>query len=226
MSDFIDLSNTKYERYFVVGKILGDFSKLVKLLHEQNFTYKDALIANGDFINIVDPQESISVASFISENKNCFAVKGRHESSWLDYTQDDQHKPLINYQLLGAFEEQYKQFLTELPLIIKLPQYYYVVHAGVQPHEGIHASDREVYASIGKYNENSRFYQFSNPEKKSWFDFKIFDSDKQATIIFSAVDTDTVHVPAGINLYRSAISDPLVSTIIHADYEPTILNTF
>jgi hypothetical protein len=221
----LDISNKNYERIFVIGRLLGDFPRLIRFLHDQNFNHKDAMVLNGDFISTQNPQESISVVEFVEANSNCYALKGEQELDWVDKMGSPNERNLINYQLLGEFETRYASFMVGLPLIIKLPGYYYSVYAGVQPQEGVQAADRDVFASIGYYDQNSRFYQFANPEKKNWFDFKIFDGDKQTKLIFSAVSTEKRQVPAGINLHRQSIDEPLVGIIIDKNASITILET-
>lgn len=225
MGSTLDLSDSKYERYIVLGRVLGDFSSLIQMLYDQQFGFKDALILNGDFLNTLEPQESASVCEFMKQASNCYAVQGLQEQRWLESLADDNRKGSVNYLLLNEFEEEYGEFIRELPLIIKLPGYYFSVYAGVQPQEGIHASDSDVFVKIGSYDINSRFYQFANPEKKSWYEFKIFEGSTPVKIVFAATPTDHVVVNAGYNVYRESVQDALKGLIITRDAEPIILES-
>ena len=48
----IDLSHNDYNRIFIMGGIEGDYKSLMRLLFEQEFSYKDAIIFTGNFLNI------------------------------------------------------------------------------------------------------------------------------------------------------------------------------
>lgn len=220
----LDITSKGYERIFVTGKILGDSLRLMRFLYDQNFNYRDALVISGDLINIENVGDSISLMEFLKANDNCYAVSGDQEIKYVKYTSDEDLKNKVNYQLLDKAESTYKEYIAHLPSIIKVMPDYYVVHAGVNPVEGINTLDEETYYLIDKYDSNSRFYQFVNPEKRNWYDFKIFDGETQIKIIFSALETPSIEVPAGYSLYRAEQQhSALMCMILTSDSSPTIL---
>lgn len=222
--NMLDISNNNYERIFVTGKLLGDSLRFMRFLYEQNFNYKDALVICGDIIDIENIGDSITLLEFIKSNNNCYATMGDQEYKYIKYTNNDELRHKVHYQLLDKAESTYKDFISELPAIIKITDDTYAVHAGVNPIEGIHTKDEETYYMIGAYDGNSRFYQFINPEKKNWFDFKIFDGEQQLKIVFSATDTPTIDVPAGYSLYRSEqVYEPLKCMIYTQNSDPILL---
>jgi len=222
----MDLTEKSYNRIFVVGELRGDLRRLMRFLYDQQFGYKDLLVSPGNLIDINNPRESISVLNFFKSNHNCYSVKGTEEVDYLRYINDENLKNKVNYTLLDEVEKEYKDYIENLPLIIKIPDYYYLVHAGVNPIKGITSTEVEpdLYYNIGKYDDNSRFYQFSNPEHKNWFEFKIFEGEKQVKIVYSAIDSGGIEVPAGYCLNRTnPDNQALKCMIITPESDPILL---
>ena len=224
MPELLDLTKSKYSRIFVTGRILGDLQRFMRFLYEQQFMYKDALVLCGDIIDIAYPDDSISIMEFAKINENVFTVRGDQENKYLSYTNDELLRSNVHYELLDKVEHTYRDYLAEMPYIAKVLDDTYVVHAGVNPIEGIHTKDEDTFFQIGDYNENSRFYQFNNPEKKNWYDFKIFEGENQVKMIFSATSTPTIEVPAGYSLYRAdKTHENLKCMILEKESNPIIL---
>jgi len=224
MPELLDLTKANYTRIFVTGRVLGDLQRFMRFLYEQQFMYKDALILCGDTIDIANPDDSISIMEFAKANDNVFAVKGDQEDKYLKYSEDELLRSNINYQLLDKVEHTYKPYISEMPCIIKALDDTYVAHAGVNPLEGVNTKDEDTFFKIGDYDVNSRFYQFNNPEKKNWYDFKIFEGEKQVKMIFSATSTPTIAVPAGYSLHRSDKSNEnLKCMILEKESSPIII---
>lgn len=180
------------ERYFVVGEIQGDYDALIRLLYQQKFNFKDTLIASGNFINAESPK-SLDCIKFIKETHTSYAVKGKNEDSFLK-----NEKPV--WMKESPKSADFTKFLEELPSIIKISDYLFVVSAGIEPVKNLDKQDPEVFFEIGKFDKDSRFYQFDNPENKSWYDFDL----NSIKICFSSIALPKPEVPAGYCLGRES----------------------
>jgi len=202
----LDLSELNPERFFVVGGVCGSDTSLIDILFEQNFTYRDILVLAGNFID-KESDELLDLLFFLQNNENCFSVLGKNEVEFLEEYEKDE-LPEIMYDIV---DKGLISFISNLPLIIKLPNNYYVVNAGVQPFKLLQEQDETVFYSIGEYDEESRFYQFFNPDKKHWYEFD-FEGD---IICFTNDLVDQVEVPAGYNL--GSIESGLHCLILSSD---------
>ena len=72
--------------------------------------------------------------------------------------------------------------------------------------------DPEVFYSIGEYDKDSRFYQFENPEEKSWYDFDIYEGDGLMKYCFGGNNLDKVDYPAGYCLGRK--KDGILTSLV------------
>ena len=196
-----DLSNIEVERYFVVGELRGCYDNLINLLHVQNFTYKDVLITTGNILDIDNPR-SLDLLYFIKNNNNCYSIKGRQEFDILNL--EDKPK---------WYENDLSTFIEELPLVIKITDNLYVVNTGVEPHKSFEDQNIEVFYNIDEYDKDSRFYQFENPEKKSWYEFEFHKDNKLVKFCFGLNVVD-ITVPAGYALGRDVKNNKSIKCLI------------
>ena len=187
-----DLSNIQAERIFVVGEIRGDYASFIDLLYTQKFNVNDIIIATGNFLH-PEKRYSEDLINFFLENDNTFSVKGKSE---FDLINDDNKPEWLQDILLD--------YIEELPLIIKLTDTLYIVNKGIEPRKSIEDQFPDVFYNIDTYDENSRFYQFENPDKKNWYDFEFFNNDKLMKFCFGGWDIPNNITTAGYCLGRDA----------------------
>ena len=202
----LDLSVLNTKRYFVVGDLRGDYESLVNLLYNQGFNKDDTLITTGNNIDL-DNDKSLDCLYFLANCHNTYSVKGKREfdacteesiPSWLE----KDSKSLISY-------------MEELPLIIKINDFTYVVNAGVEPGKKLEEQSLDVFYNIGKYDSDSRFYQFENPEKKSWYEYEFLSEGKLIKYCFGGFGSGKIQQPAGYDLGRDINSNALKLIIIN-----------
>ncbi len=211
--NILDLTSIPTERVFVVGSIDGEYQKLIDILYEQDFCYNDILVLTGDFIN-ESSSRLLDIIHFLKDNKNCYSVKGKKEIDFLKKYQEDTLpdflKEICDIEIIS--------FLEKLPLVIELPNKYFVVNKGLEPNKSFtEQQSEEVFYSIPHYDIESRYYQFNNPEKKCWFDFEFEDGK----ICFSDIELEEIQVTAGYNLKNSELD--LVCLIITDESDPIII---
>lgn len=199
MGNFLDLSDLKTKRLFVVGNLLGNYDSLISLLYQQRFTVADTLITTGDMIDIAGEGKPIELLSFLKNTNNSYSVKGKNEVDMLRKCSKDIVDIPIWLQSYPKLPEIVK-FLDELPSIIKISDYFYVVNSGVEPLRDINDQDPEVFYSIGNYDRDSRFYRFDNPEQKSWYEFNLYLDERAIKFCFSGIPLSDVNVPGGFCL--------------------------
>jgi hypothetical protein len=208
MNYVMDLSNLDTDRFIIVGDVHGNHEKLIALLYQQKFGYKDTLVLTGNFVgeegySAGDSKgaDAAGVMAFIKNVMNGYSVKGKHEFDLL--RKIDETKLLPSWLSTNPKSSEILKFIEELPLIIKVSPYIYIVSAGLVPGKPIDRQDPEVFYSIGSFDKDSRFYQFENPESKSWYDFDFFDDDKTLKFCFGGGDIGKIDVPAGYCLGRN-----------------------
>lgn len=215
--DFIlDLSGLSTKRYFVVGDLRGEYDILIDLLYNQNFNKDDTLITTGNNFDFDNPK-SLDCLHFLINCHNVYSVKGKREfdicteenlPSWLD---SDSKDNILKY-------------MEELPLIIKINKYLYVVSAGIEPGKDLEEQNPEVLYSIDKYDPDSRFYQFENPDEKSWYEYEFFSEENLVKYCFGGYGSGNIYQPAGYDLGRNINSNALKILIINkGDNESPIL---
>jgi len=221
----MDLSTLKTDRVIVVGELLGEYDRLITMLYQQKFNFNDTLIFTGNFINsntAFEPtnEKQLNAITFIRNTVNTYSVKGKNEFAFMRrYNEGECPTWLEN----NPKKDEIAKFIDELPLIIKISDYIFIVNAGVQPNKSLDEQDPEVFYSIGEYDPDSRFYQFENPSKKSWYDFETYVGDKLIRYCFGGSDLNTVEVPAGFSLGR-AEGKQLKVMVFRKNYqEPIIL---
>lgn len=222
-----DLSTFGADRIFVIGDILGDYDKLINVLYQQRFNFKDILITTGNFINAIMGMSPANVRQldailFLKNVITAYSVKGKNEFDFLRKMVDNKEEdPETSPDWLknSPNREEILKFIEELPLIIKISDYIYIVNAGIQPEIPIEKQDPEVFYSIGEYDPDSRFYQFNNPDKKSWYDF---DMPNNLQICFGGKRLDKIEYPAGYCLGRE-IGMPMRVLIFRKDQDRPIL---
>jgi hypothetical protein len=209
--NILSLKGVPYERIFVVGSLCGSYTNLINILYEQEFNHKDLLILTGNFIS-KESDQILDIVHFLKNNDNCYSVLGKCESDFL-ISYQSKELPEMFYEI---FDSTLINFLSNLPLIIELDYQYFVVNAGLEPYKELVDQDERVFYSITNYDQESRYYQFFNPEKKSWYDFEF----PQRKIIFSNPSIEETVVTAGYNLNTETL---LGSLIITDEQEPIII---
>lgn len=217
-----DLSEIGAERIFVVGDILGDYDRLINLLYQQRFNHKDIFITTGNFMhkqnaNVPVNPKQLDTILFIKNVMTTYSVKGKNEFDFLRNLPED--SPAPDWLESCANKPEILKFVEELPLIIKISDYIYIVNAGIQPHLALDEQDPEVFYSIGNFDKNSRFYQFPNPENKSWYDFTLPSGIR---FCFGGERLSQFEYPAGYCLGRG-IGNPIVALIFRKGQDSPIL---
>jgi hypothetical protein len=211
--NILNLTDSGFTRVFVVGSLNGDYFKLIDLLYEQQFTYSDGLVLCGNFVN----QESdnlFDIFHFLKNNKNCFSVLGKNEVDFVEAYKEDKLPEFLQTLVDTAIIE----YLETLPLAIQFDNFL-VVNAGIEPSKELPDQDDKVFYSIPLYDRESRYYQFENPESKSWFDFT-FDPLK---ICFTNNSIEETTVEAGYNL-KSSTSNLVCLIITPQNEVPVIIS--
>jgi len=226
--DFImDLTDKVTDRVFVVGELLGDYDKLINLLYQQKFNFNDTLIFTGNFIDIdkaFEPtnEKQLSALTFIRNTVNTYSVKGSNEFTFIRKIQDEESPNWLQGHLK---HDEIINFIDELPLIIKISDYIYIINAGVQPNRSLDQQNPEVFYSIGEYDPDSRFYQFENPSHKHWYMFEMFDGDNLIKYCFGGKDINQIEVPAGYSLGRAPDKQLKVLVFRKGYQDPIILQS-
>jgi len=169
----LDLSVLNTNRYFIFGDLRGEYRKMIDILYEQNFSYKDTVITTGNIVDM-ENEQSLDCLYFIKNNKNTYSVKGKKEFTLLNLPKNELPVWLDVDDRKDIFE-----YLTELPVVIKVNDFLYVVNAGIDPSKKLENQDPSVFYNIKEYDKDSRFYQFENPDEKSWYEFEIFSKEKE-----------------------------------------------
>ena len=224
----LDITKKLYERIFVVGAINGDYESLVEVLYEQRFDKNDLLIATGDIINETVP-DSIRVLDFFMQNpKNTFSVLGKNEESIIRYIENnnfDKLSLISGFYPTNILPHTVVEYLKSLDPIAKVSDKYYVVNAGIKPRTSLSEQPEDVYYNIGDYDKESRFYDFSEDEGLSWYQYEITNNDKPIYIISGKKSLgDVVEVPAGYVLGRQLSErEPLKFVVIPSHTDGVIL---
>ena len=198
MDHILDLSKIQTQRVFVVGEINGDHAALMRLLYQQRFGHQDTLIVTGNFFNI-DNVSSIDVIIFLRNVVSCYAVVGEQEMKLMQHLEDPEKEKEIKDKFDNKLSDYCLEFIKECPPVIKYRDYF-IMNAGVDPSKSLDDQDPSVFYSIGEYDKDSRFYQYSNPEKTSWYNTPYLVDGKHVKICFSRIYLNDVEVPAGYNL--------------------------
>ena len=140
--------------------------------------------------------------TFIRNVMNVYSVKGKEEFDFLRKIQVENELP--QWLKNNPKSEEILKFIEELPLIIKVSDYIYIVNAGVQPNLSLEEQNPEVFYSIGEFDRESRFYQFENPNGKNWYDFEMYDGNRLLRFCFGGKDIGNITVPSGYCLGRDA----------------------
>lgn len=198
MDYLLDLSNVETNRFLIIGNALGDYRRVMSFLYQQNFSWKDTLIFTGNMIN---PEgDSADLLRFVKNVLNGYSVIGNNEVDFLQAITDPEKVPVWFRELPD--KEEIIKYLEGLPSITRISDYFYIVNSGIDPSKDVSTQEPRVYYSIKGYDEFSRYYQFNNPEKKSWFDYEILEQDKPIKLFFSNLKTLTTEVSGGYSLYR------------------------
>lgn len=202
MHNLLDLTDLNTKRYFIVGELHGNHDALMRLLFQQNYKFSDTLILCGDFFDVESPK-IVDLIGFLHNTMNAYAVKGEREVQFLKDLTDPEKKAQL-YKKIGKYvdNERIIKYLNDLPLVIKMGDFY-AMHAGVDPMKSLEDQDPEVFFSIGEYDKDSRFYQYSNEKEESWYQRPYLVNGKHVNICFGHVYSNVIEVPAGYNLGRN-----------------------
>ena len=212
MNHILDLSKLQTNRVFIVGELNGDHAALMRLLYQQRFGHKDTLITTGNFFNI-DNISSLDLTVFLRNAVSCYSVLGEKEVKLLENLKDSEKAKEINNKLGNKLNNYCLEFIEECPLVIKYRDYY-IMNAGIDPSKDIKDQEESVYYSIGEYDKDSRFYQYDNPEKLSWYKTPYLINGKHVKVCFSKLYTKDVEVPVGYNLGRDQYQSYLRCLVI------------
>jgi len=195
--DFVlDLTVLNTERIFVFGELKGNYASFINILYDQKFTWRDTLVTTGNFVDY-DEEKSLDLTYFLKNNKNTYSVKGKNEFNLLTT-----ENPPIWYKDEET-KNDVKEFLEELPVIIKVANNTFVVNAGVEPGKRMPEQNPEVFYSIGDYCPDSRFYQFENPDKKSWYEYEFIEDGCLTKFIFGGKGFSEEKVNSGYAIGRN-----------------------
>jgi len=198
--NFLTLKEYKDSRIFVIGSLEGDYYRLIDFLFDQFFCYKDLLILTGNFIN---PQEENSnkIIEFLSQNANCFSVKGYNEKIYVDGIRQNKYEATnskINY---NHFE-----FIESLPLVIEVQELVYVVHSGFN-----------LKLSPQKQTPEYTIFKTNSLQESDWYNSEC----KPVSFCFSNELLQDSEVCAGYNL--GSVRSKLSSLIFSQDSDPILV---
>lgn len=219
----VDLTNHNFSRLFIIGELGSNYDILINILFDQNFSYHDGLVFTGNLFNLENLQ-TLNCYSFLKTNVNCFSVIGKQEKDLSLYL--EQHNTEYEHKVERAFSgiavPEVLRFLHTLPVLITFHNYI-IVNAGVSPIGDIFSQPEDIFYSIGRFDEESRFYKPPYPNQISWYDHIIRDYGKKLNICFSSIYLPEYKCPAGYNLGRS--EDKLRCLIISSNYleEPILI---
>jgi hypothetical protein len=215
MINILDLQDNTVDRVFIFGNINGRYEKFIDILYYQNYSNNDIIISTG---NLIDPESdySLDLIEFFRNTDVSYCVYGHNEHQLVMTLKEDFNSSaplwLKNYPNPSLIIK----YLSNLPEMIHLSDDIFVVNSGIEPGIDLKKQKEDVFYSIGNYDENSRFYTFINPDKKSWYEF-----DHNCKIIFSGIETEKDSYNSCFSLNSS---DRLKCMIFKKDYfEPIIV---
>lgn len=197
MNKILDLSFIASERFFVIGDLFGDYSKMINLLYEQNFNYNDTLIFTGNFL-FRDNTRSLDCYEFLKNSVNVYSVYGAHEHVLVNILKNKDEGNLPFWLKEYPKRNEFINFIETLPSIIKVSDYLFIVNSGIDPGKDIYSQDEQVFYTIRKFDKNSYYYQTTLENERHWYDYS-FDGVK---FCFSNIDAGNIEVPAGYCLSR------------------------
>lgn len=212
MDNLLDLTSINTKRVFIVGGLNGEYDALMRVLWQQRFSYLDTLIVPGGFFNEEHPK-SVEMTIFLRNSMNCFAVKGRNEVNFLKNIEDPLKLEVLTNRFGVNLNTLILDYIKELPLAIKYGDHL-IVSCGLDPNRTLEEQDPEIFYSIGEYDKDSRFYQYDNPDKQSWYMFPYRIDGKRVKVCFSGFYVDEIEVPAGYNLGRDPEISPIFRCIV------------
>ena len=212
----MDLSDHNFSRLFIVGELESNYDILINILFDQNFSYNDGLVFTGNLFNLENLQ-SLDCFSFLRNNTNCFSVVGKQEHDLAIRLQEQNEEEVkrVTRVFTGVTSDTLMKFINNLPVLITFHDYV-IVNAGVSPMGDIFNQPEDTYYTIGKFDEESRFYKYPNQSQVSWYDTIIRDAGKKVDVCFSSVYLPESKCPAGYNLGRA--SDKLRCLIVSSNY--------
>jgi len=212
----MDLTGHNFSRLFIIGELEGNYDILINILYDQNFSYNDGLVFTGNLFNLENIQ-SLDCYSFLKNNINCFSVVGKkeHDLALKLQSQDTESITKVDRVFTGVTSNGLMKYLNNLPVIITFHDYI-IVNAGVSPSQNISTQPEDTYYTIGKFDEDSRFYKAPNQGQVSWYENVIRDFGKRVKVCFSSIYLPESKCPAGYNLGRA--SDKLRCLIISSNY--------
>lgn len=219
----MDLTNHNFSRLFIIGELGSNYDILINILYDQNFSYQDGLIFTGNLFNL-ESLRTLDCYSFLKTNSNCFSVLGKQEKDLVDKLEvnNEEYIRKVERVFFGEDYLELKKFIVNFPIFITYHNYM-IVNAGVSPIKDIFNQPEDTYYSIGRFDEESRFYKPPYVGQVSWYDQIIRDQGKKMNICFSSIYLPEYKCPAGYNLGRS--SDKLRCLIISSNYldEPILV---
>jgi predicted phosphodiesterase len=127
-------------RTIVIGDLHGCYDEAIRLLDKVGATSSDRVIFAGDLVDRgPNPRECVELAMRHE------AIQGNHEEKHLQQRRrsDDRLSP-SHLETRRALEPEHLDYMAQLPLYIRLPEYNaVVVHAGVMP--GVSIEEQDPY---------------------------------------------------------------------------------
>jgi len=215
MNTVLNLATITPERFFIVGELRGSYARLIHLLFHQRASYKDVIVFTG---NLIDPDvlESLQTLHFIKNMVTTYSVKGVEERNLLALLETQETENLPIWLRDSKDNSSIKEYLAELPSAILLPNNYYVVSAGMEPIKSLYDQDPDAFVSIGEYDKDSKYYQFENPEGKSWYQFEFYNGPNLMKICSGTKSDIGLEAPAGYLLGRDK-NESLKCLILKSD---------
>jgi hypothetical protein len=125
-------------RTIVIGDLHGCYDEAIELLVKVGATSSDRVIFAGDLVDRgPNPRECVELAMRHE------AIQGNHEEKHIQQRRrpDDRLAP-SHLETRRALEPEHIDYMAQLPLYIRLPEYNaVVVHAGVMPGKSIEDQD-------------------------------------------------------------------------------------
>jgi hypothetical protein len=153
------MSYKKIEKTFVIGDIhaiFDEFKELLGLLDYKSERVK--IICVGDFLD--RGGDSIAVVR-LAQELGLNACLGNHELKylkWLRRSDEKKEETLIRQPHYAQFSEDDINWMSNLPLYIKIPEHdAVVIHAGMKPYLPIERQSREDLCYLRYTDKNGKF---------------------------------------------------------------------
>jgi len=178
----LDLTHLK-GKIAVIGDAHGVWDEVEKALKD---TQPDHVVFCGDLCD--RGPDFLKLLNYVRENDNVYTVEGNHENKLARWAKGNK------VRLAGGLEKTVEQiqhftedervdlyqWIQSLPTMIKLPNDYVVVHAGVDPTKGLDLQKYSTCIWIRSFGTS----KFDDNNQPFWFEYPLCDELEKYKILF------------------------------------------